>query len=43
LSGFFCRYSSMVSENKEAKASQGGTTENELKYSILVSIRNIYE
>jgi len=22
-------------ENKEAKASQGGTTENELKYSIL--------
>jgi|GEM_PF-3638415 len=30
-------------ENKEAKASQGGTTENEQKCSILSSIRNIYE
>jgi hypothetical protein len=28
-------------ENKEAKASQGGTTENERKYSILSSIGKI--
>jgi len=28
-------------ENKEAKASQGGTTENERKYFILGSIRKI--
>jgi hypothetical protein len=30
-----------VFENKEAKASQGGTTENERKYSILGSIKKI--
>jgi hypothetical protein len=34
LSGFFCRYSNTVYENREAKASQGGTTENEREYSI---------
>jgi hypothetical protein len=34
LSGFFCRYSITVFENKEAKASEGGTTENERKYFI---------
>jgi hypothetical protein len=31
----------MAYKNKEAKASQGGTTENELKYSVLGSIRKI--
>jgi hypothetical protein len=34
LNGFFCRYSNKVYENEEAKASEGGTTENERKYSI---------
>jgi hypothetical protein len=29
--------------NKETKASQVGTTENERKYSVLSSIRKIYE
>jgi|WetSurMetagenome_2_1015567.scaffolds.fasta_scaffold415753_1 hypothetical protein len=33
----------MVYENKEAKASEGGTTENERKYSVLGSTRKIYE
>ncbi len=31
----------MVYENKEAKASEGGTTENERKHSVLGSIRKI--
>jgi hypothetical protein len=36
------RWSNKVYENKEAKASQGGTIENERKYFILGSIRNIF-
>jgi hypothetical protein len=35
LSGFFCRYSNTACENREAKASEGGTTENEREYSVL--------
>jgi hypothetical protein len=40
---FFLPISNTVFENKEAKASQGGTTGNERKYSILGSISKICE
>jgi hypothetical protein len=36
---FFLPIVKLAYENKEAKASQGGTTENERKYSILSSIK----
>jgi nitrogen regulatory protein P-II 1 len=39
-SGFFCRYSNIRYENKEAKASQVGTTKNEREYSILDAPHN---
>ena len=40
---FFLPKSNTIYKNKEAKASEGGTTENERKYFILSSIRKIYE
>jgi hypothetical protein len=36
---FFVPIVEYIFKNKEAKASEGGTTENERKYSLLGSIR----
>jgi len=40
---FFLPIAKLAYENREAKASQGGTTENKRKYSILSSIRKTCE